>query len=139
MSESEMQLLQKLGEAAAGFAGDRGFRLLGPIGERHGSWEAFFCKQGSQSGEMDRFISLAFTGIRGSYDVELWVGAEDGAQFVRRLISQFSAGPDQLDSEALGQRLNETLERAMEAANRLDRSDLVDAYLPSRIVTRSSS
>ena len=139
MIDWEKHLFLKLGEVAEGFVADRGFRLLGPIGERHGSWEAFFCKQGARSGDMDRFISLALTGIHGSYDVELWVGAEDGAQFVRRLISQFSAGPDQLDSEALGQRLNETLERAMEAANRLDRSDLVDAYLPSRIVTRSSS
>jgi len=51
------------------------FSSLGPLAERHGSWEIIFCRK---SDGLDRLISLGFTGA----ELEIRIGADDGQKFV---------------------------------------------------------
>lgn len=78
-------------------------------------------------GDLDRFVLLTLTEAPGWCDLELWAGAEDGARFVRRLVGQLDVRPEQLEDPAVG----ELLGRALELAGHLQRSDLVEAYLPT--------
>lgn len=78
-------------------------------------------------GDLDRFVLLTLTEAPGVCDLELWAGAEDGARFVRRLVGQLDVRPEHLEDAVVG----ELLRRALDLAGHLQRSDLVDAYLPT--------
>lgn len=132
MADEDKAALERLAEMALGVAAENGFQSLGSLGDRHGSWEISFCKHAATAGELNRFVWLAFTGIHGSWDVELWAGADDNNGFVRRLVSQYKVKADYIDSETARQYILEDLERAIEVASGLQRSDLLESYLPSR-------
>ena len=131
MGEGEKLTRQRIEQLARDIAKKHGFEALGPFGERHGSWEILFHRSSAEPGGLERFVSLAFTAVDGSYDVEFWAGAEDGSRFVRKLVSQSNVGRDQSEVEGLDDILKRGLEGAMGAANRLQMSDLVDIYLSS--------
>lgn len=124
-----------LEQLARASAAAKGFQALGSFAERHGSGEISFHKRQ----DLDRFASFALTEVRGSCDVESWAGADDGVRFVRKLISQFNTGGRRPDDPALWPRIREVLERAMEAADRLESSDLTEACLPSRSTPRRAT
>ncbi len=104
-------LAQSLGQ----WASARAFQALGPPAERHGSWQVWF----HRLAELDRFVSVGATGVRGAYEVELSAGAEDGALYTRRLVAQLHTGPAGFEDPAFLEELREAFERAMDAAERL--------------------
>lgn len=132
MNYADSHLLDQMALVAAGFAETRDFRPLGPFAERHGSWEITFCRRGSQAADLDRFVCLALTKRRGSYDVEFWIGAQNGDRYVRQEASGFSASEVEFRDEAFRNTLGQNLQSAIDAANDLELSGLTGTYLPSR-------
>jgi hypothetical protein len=112
-------LVLQLGEAG-------GFQALGPLAERHGSWELVLWKNSSPDG-LDRFVSLAVTEVGSRYEIELRAGAEHQGRFIRSLVEEFS-----IEARELRLRVSPSLERAMAAADGFQAAELADTYLPER-------
>lgn len=107
------------------YARDREFSEVGPVGERHGSWEQVLHKQASG---LDRFVVIALTLVDETDTLEIWAGAEEGNRFVRQLINKFSS----TSFDGLHDEIRESLDVAMDYAERVKSADLVEQYLPSR-------
>ena len=112
-------LVLQLGEAG-------GFQALGPLAERHGSWEIVLWKNSAPE-NLDLFVSLAVTEVGSRYEIELRAGAEDQGRFTRRLVEEFS-----IETQELRLRVSQGLERAMAVAEGFEAGQLVDTYLPER-------
>lgn len=113
-------LVLRLGEAG-------GFQTLGPLAERHGSWELVLWKNSSPD-SLDRFVSLAITEAGSRYEIELRAGAEHQGRFARRLVEEFGGEAN----DELRLRVSPGLERAMAAAEGFQAAELDDTYLPER-------
>lgn len=132
MDQPAMKILEKISAVAVDYAKERGFECLGAPGERHGSWELTFQRRASRVGDPDRFVVLAFTLTPGSCDIEFWAGAEARNRYVRRLVSQSARSQKRLNTRATLKSMMKALGLAIEIADRLESSDLVDAYLLPR-------
>ena len=128
-------------EWAVRFAEEHGFGMLGPTMDRHGSWEITFhrLRPRKPDDDLDRLVSLAFTGLPGAgsapriYEVEVWAGAENNSRFTRHLTSEFRMCEDDLEThETLRSILATRLERGFQVANQLTAADLNEAYLASK-------
>jgi hypothetical protein len=103
-----------------------GFQALGPLAERHGSWEIVLWKN-SAPDNLDRFVSLAITEVGSRYEIELRAGAEHQGRFARNLVEEFA-----IDALDLRLRVSQGLERAMAVVEGFEAGQLVDTYLPER-------
>jgi len=121
--------IDRVSQLAVAGAERRGFRPLGPVAERHGSWELSLQKE-PMSGDLNRFVFLAITPGAGAWTLEFRAGADDGSRFVRRTVGQCRTTPDEL--ARIDQELQRILLRAIEIANSLVAIDLTGSYLPSR-------
>jgi hypothetical protein len=103
--------------------------------ERHGSWEWTFRKR---AGGLERFVLIAFTNLPTAvpdsdwYAVELWAGAEKGARYTRKPVSDFHAEVRAPYQQQLRSALKEPLLRAMSIAGAFTVRDLDDAYVGPR-------
>lgn len=127
------EIFRALGELIQDQCRKKDFSLLGPISERHGSWEWDFHKR---SYNLDRFLIVALTNLPKilplensfEYALEIWIGAEDGNLFVRRLIQAFPFYEASLDPFAIHGRIKEGLFLAMDFADALNPADVVEVH-----------
>ncbi|MCJ7646410.1 hypothetical protein MUO65_05865 [bacterium] len=121
----------------------KGFILLGPISERHGSWEWTFFKKGP---DLNRFIIIALTNLGEALEehsfesyMGIWIGAEDDNcnRFVRRSIQEFRFTPASLESPTGQERIKKSISRAIDFANRLSPADLVEVSFPKKFILSS--
>jgi hypothetical protein len=129
MNEATSERLQRLAQSAMEWAGADGFRALGPIAERHGSWEISFWRHGK---DVDYVVSLAFTETRRKWVVELTAGAERGTRFVRKEVAQLQASPNKLDEPSTTLQVKALLREAIQVCTQLQESDLAESHLASR-------
>jgi hypothetical protein len=116
----------------------KNFSLLGPVSERHGSWEWTFYKKGDG---LDRYLIVSLTILSKAlkndpfeYSMDIRIGAEDGNRFVRHPFQQFHITEAFLHhpSEIISSRIKQVLYQAIDFADQLTTIDLVDVYLPKK-------
>lgn len=105
-----------------------GYSRFSDFGNRHGSWEITFAKN---SDEIVRFLSLDLTptlprAIEQSmpYALEVWVSAESGDRFCRRMIGQLSVTERQVNDWQVQHSLQSLLRVAADTADGLRIDDL---------------
>lgn len=60
-------------------------------GERHGAWEWTWVGPRADGRAGRAYVTVAALENDGSYDLEVWAGADDGLHFVRQLVREFSS------------------------------------------------
>jgi hypothetical protein len=123
MLETAVEWFERLGISVVHRAEQRGFRPLGPLADRHGTWEVVFHKH---SEDLDRFVSLTLTETSRCLDLELWAGADDGIRFVRRRVGHLNVSNADLEH------VESLIDAALEAADHLQPADLTEVYTASR-------
>ena len=113
------------------------FTRFSDFGNRHGSWELTFSKD---DGGLHRFISLDITATTPPvshsaqvFDVEIWISAEMGDRFMRRLIRRLTASHSDLDSKKIDDQLRDSLTAAAQICSGLTASDLIANYSRSLV------
>jgi len=117
---------------AATWLTPQGYELFSGFGNRHGSWEATFSRQ---HGNITEFISLDLTSLSAppvgrplSYNVEVWIDAEQADKFCRRMVGQLSVTDDHLNAQDFLQKLSALLNTAASVGNNLTSADLDGTY-----------
>lgn len=119
------------------FCAQQALTILGEAVDKHGSWEW----AAASPGEINRFVSLAFTeqpGALGSpttYSAEVWAEAEKGDR--RRLAQRLLASTFRTNAQAIAkplfeERLTAALTQAWQRASLLSERDLHE--LPTPVV-----
>lgn len=118
----------------------KSFVMLDGFSERHGAWETTYYREkgvsrGLERDELNRYITMAILSFPPlpdtvSYHVELWVGADDGTHFVRRLVSQVVVGEAEFKCIDILKivALEEGLQYALKVAKEIRSSDLTEFY-----------
>jgi len=131
--ELDFPFARKFLKSASRQLSAQGFLLFSPFAERHGSWDITFHRA---SGDIDHTISIDFTsefapGVEGhisSWRVEIWIGAEQNQQFMRRMVRQLTANLEELDSKALLNELEKILKQSIRLLSGLKAEDLTTRY-----------
>jgi hypothetical protein len=129
----DVKQLQDLRNRLTSYIEPTGFSLFSDFAERHGSWEITF----DRTDAMHRYVTIDFTSsglkqFRGQrYDVEVWIGAELGDSFARRMVGQFTSWDDQFQSQEFEARLRETVQRAISETLAIREDNLVEHYKKS--------
>jgi hypothetical protein len=123
----EFAAIESMERFSVNFLGKRGFRALGSLAERHGTWEIAFYKAGATSGELGRFVVVDMTGSMGpSYVVEFWAGAAEqpSGKFSRKWVATKDATPSELTHPP--DPLKACLEEAIREAEAIQPSELAN-------------
>ena len=136
--EDFREALKKLQHTMDRVLKTKDFVILGGFSERHGAWETTYYRKkrfsrGLEEDELNRYIVLAVLSFPPlpdtvSYRVELWVGADDGTRFVRRLESQFAIGEAEFKAINVSEQIGPWLKHALKAAKEIRSSELTEFY-----------
>jgi hypothetical protein len=110
-----------------------GFVVFSPLSERHGSWEIVYSRE---TENIHRKVSIALTnelpsGIDYSkqpWRVEVWIGAEFEKHFFRRMVGQFTATSQELNSPSFLIQMGQILEQSIHLVLSREIRDLIDVY-----------
>ncbi len=129
-------MFESLAKFMEGPLSKQNFSLLGPVCERHGSWDWTFHKE---SGGLDRFITVSLINISfinlpnpSQYKMEIWIGAEQDNLFVRHFVNQFIFVEEALNSSQVAHKLKDLLSDAINLVEKLTPADLGEVGLPKR-------